>query len=98
MNYSHKRPFTKNSDARTASNVRLGIPAFAVDEHGPPKTARTPRGLHENLGDEIDKQSARPPTGAIARFLEKGTTQRGRTFDDAIDTLPLLTVSDVCRL
>jgi predicted DNA-binding transcriptional regulator AlpA len=98
MNDSHKRSSTRNSGSRTPSNVRLGIPAFAVDEQSLPKMARAPRGHDESLGDEFDNQSARAPTGAIAQFLEKGTTQRSRAFDDAIDALQLLTVTDVCKL
>jgi predicted DNA-binding transcriptional regulator AlpA len=98
MNYSHKRPFTKNGGARTPSNVRLGIPAFAVDEQSARKTARASRGLDETLGDEFGSQSARRPTGAISRVPEKGTTQRRRTLDEAIDALQLLTVTDVCKL
>lgn len=98
MDYSDKRPFTKNSGARTARNVRLGIPAFAVDERSLRKTARAPREPDQASGDEFDKQSARPRTGAITQFFEKGTTQRRRTFEDAIDALQLLTVTDVCKL
>jgi predicted DNA-binding transcriptional regulator AlpA len=98
MNYSHKRPSTKNSGARTVSSVQLGIPLFTVDEQSFRKTAHAPRGLDETLGDEFDKQSAEPPPGAVVRILEKGTTQRRKTFDDAIDALQLLTVTDVCKL
>jgi len=61
-------------------------------------TARAPRGLDETLADEFASQGARPPTGAINRVLEKGTTQRRRTFDEALDALQLLTVTDVCKL
>jgi predicted DNA-binding transcriptional regulator AlpA len=78
--------------------VRLGIPAFAVDEQRLRKTARAPRGLDETLGDEFDKQSAPPPTGAIGRILEKGAIQRRRTLDEVIDAMQLLTVTDVCKL
>jgi predicted DNA-binding transcriptional regulator AlpA len=98
MNYSHKRLYAKNSGARTPSNARLGIPAIAVDQHGLRKTGPAPRGLDETSGDELVKQSARPPTGAITRILERRTAQRCRTLEEAIDALQLLTVTDVCKL
>jgi predicted DNA-binding transcriptional regulator AlpA len=98
MNHGHRRPFTKNGGARTPSNVRLEMSALAGHEQGLRKTARDPRGLDETLGDQLDTQGAPHPMGAIDRVLEKGTAQRRRTFDEALDALQLLTVTDVCKL
>jgi predicted DNA-binding transcriptional regulator AlpA len=98
MNHSQKRPFTKNGGARTVSKVRLGVPAFAVDEQCLKETARAPRRFNETAVDEFDSRSTRRPTGAITQVLEEVTTQRRRTLDEALDALQLLTVTDVCKL
>jgi prophage regulatory protein len=97
MNSSHKRTHTKNDGTRTPSNVRLGLPAFAVDGQSPRRTARSPRGLDGTSGDEFYSQSERRPTG-VNGILEKGTTVRRRSLDEALDALQLLTVTDVCKL
>jgi predicted DNA-binding transcriptional regulator AlpA len=98
MNYSHKRPFTKNGGARTFSTVRLGVPAFTVDDQCLQETAGAPRGCNDTVVDELDSQSARRPTGSISQVLEEGTTRRRKTFNEALDALQLLTVTDVCKL
>jgi predicted DNA-binding transcriptional regulator AlpA len=95
MNSSHKRPLTKNGGARTSSSVRLGVPVFAADEQALQKRAR---GLPETLGGVDDSQSVRHPASAINGALEKGALRPRRTFDEVIDTLQLLTVTDVCKL
>jgi hypothetical protein len=91
MNHSHKRPFIKNGGARTLTKVRLGVPAFAVDEQCLQETARAPCGFTETVVDEFESQGARHPTGAITQVLEERTTQRRTTFDEALDALQLLT-------
>jgi predicted DNA-binding transcriptional regulator AlpA len=98
MSYSHKKPFTKNGGSRTSSNVRLGIPAYGVDVQGPQRTARPLRGLDGTVLAGLDSHSAHPPAVAISRLLEKETTVRRRTLDEALDALQLLTVTDVCKL
>jgi hypothetical protein len=42
--------------------------------------------------------SARRPTGSIAQVLEERTSRRRKTFNEALDALQLLTVTDVCKL
>jgi predicted DNA-binding transcriptional regulator AlpA len=98
MNHSHKRPFTKNGGARTLSTVRLGVPAFTTVEQSLQETDGAPRGCNDTVVDEFDSQSARRPTGSISRVLEERTTRRRKTFNEALDALQLLTVTDVCKL
>jgi predicted DNA-binding transcriptional regulator AlpA len=98
MSYGDKRPFTKNGGARTSSRVRLGIPPFAVDEQRFQKAARARGGLDGSSGVESDSQGARPQSSAINPILEKRASQRPRTFDEALDAMQLLTVTDVCKL
>jgi predicted DNA-binding transcriptional regulator AlpA len=85
----------KEWGCRAPTTVRLGV---AVPERSAQRTDHAPRGLDGPLGDAFDSQSARRPTAAIDGVLEKGTTQRRRTFDEALDALQLLTVTDVCKL
>jgi prophage regulatory protein len=98
MNHRHKRPLAKNGGARTLSKVSLGVPAFTVDEQCLQETAGAPRGWHDTVVNEFDSQSARHPTSAITQVLEERTTRRRKTFDEALDALQLLTVTDVCKL
>jgi predicted DNA-binding transcriptional regulator AlpA len=98
MNHSHKRPFLRNSGTRTPSNVRLEVTAFAVNKSGPQRAGHAPRLPDGSLGEETDAQGTRNPPDAISRILEKRTSDRRTTLDDAIDALQLLTVTDVCKL
>jgi predicted DNA-binding transcriptional regulator AlpA len=98
MNSSHKRRFTKNGGARAPSNVRLGEPAFAANEHSLQTADRARHHLAETSGEHDDPQSEPLPASGITWVAEKEAPQRRRTFDEVIDALQLLTVTDVCKL
>ena len=98
MNYSsQKKPTAKNGGARTPSNARRVMPAFAANGQGVGQPARSPRVLDGTSADEFHSHSARGPTG-LNGVLVKETTLRRRSLNEALDALQLLTVTDVCKL
>lgn len=97
MNSSHKRPFTKNGGARASGNVRLAT-ASAADAQSLQEMRGALRRPAETLGDQDESQNAPRRTSGIVRVLERGLPKPRRTFDEVIDALQLLTVTDVCKL
>lgn len=75
----------------------MEMPAFAADEQSLQRTGRAPRRLAKALGEQDDSQSAPRRTSGITWVGERGTPQRRRT-GDVIDSLQLLTVTDVCKM
>lgn len=95
MTFDHKSPFYKTASARSPRNARL---ASGADAQSLQTSRRVPIRPTESSPNRGESQSDPPQPGGIVRVLERGTPKPSRTFDEAIDALQLLTVTDVCKL
>jgi predicted DNA-binding transcriptional regulator AlpA len=78
--------------------VRVEMPGSAADVQSLQKTGPAPRRPAESFGDQDNSQSDARGASGIVRVLGRGLPQPRKTFDEVIDALQLLTVTDVCKL